>query len=209
MHKINITIAIFFAFICCSCSTQTKNELITTPENLVSLAYYGDDTFYSHIITINSNYELIYEIGICNVSIEDSLIYNPEDSIYPSEKRKLSPIEIDQFNYYYTHKDSLRYKNSSIFKGAIYANLFIQNRHVAYYPIFEIDKNILYNFSIFLLNLIDNPYELAIIDDQKNFGLIINDGYQELFPLKKFKKGKIDIIYIDEKENIKIEKYND
>lgn len=155
-----------------SCTLQYKNDKVIEPKNLVTITFSGSGCRYSHIITINSNYELIYEIGeyiSYDVSEKDSLTYILQDSLFPTKKRRLTPREIEQFNYYYAQQDSLYYQNPDFVIDGCTFDLYIKNMHVAnFYEIKTtnvIENNILNKFSYFLVNLVENPYELGYIID--------------------------------------------
>ncbi len=127
----SILLVLLMIVLCFGCTTQSETKTNIKPENLVTLTFTDYGTYDSHIISVNSNYELIYEIGTLEVYIDnniDTLNYIKKDSIYPSEKRKLTPIEIEQFNYFYSRQDSLHYQYPYEVLDASTLNLFIKNK---------------------------------------------------------------------------------
>lgn len=170
-------IVVFISFMLCNCTLTKKDINNTEPIDLTTLIFTDYGTYYSHIITINSNYELIYKIGKYN----GYDTYELKDSCFPTIKRQLTPNEIKQLNCFISKKDSLHYQYPYEVLDSPKLNLYIKNKHTAYFIISNLDKNkTLYKFTFFLLNLIDEPYELIHW---------IDDAYLNLFPSKKLKKS--------------------
>lgn len=138
----SVLLVLLMIVLCFSCTTHSETKTIIEPENLVTLTFSGSGIKYSHIITINSNYELIYEIGeyeSYDISEKDSLTYTLQDSLFPTIIRQLTPNEIDQFNYYYGEQDSLYYQYPYFVIDGCTFDLYIKNKHVANF--YEIKTN--------------------------------------------------------------------
>ena len=152
---------LLFLLILSSCCGQSKRKEEIQENDLLFIISASGGT-RAHIITINSNYELCYQVGSYNPdSNPDSIIikYNTE---YEPILNTLSEIDVDKLKSFYANKNQYYLNDTTIIKDAWEYRLYMNGERIisGNAPDFDDYPDIIKDFIIFILYKAGVLYEI-------------------------------------------------